>query len=742
LRWEPKVLDFTQSFLDGRAQDPNGPTREELTEGEASVLQEARRILGRCVPPSEESGRETGLVIGYVQSGKTMSFETVISLARDNGFGIVVVLAGTKKNLQEQSEGRLKADLGIDEGENWYFYSNPTKGVASEIADKLSAWRRSPVKKRAVLITVLKWGSHLDNLAALLAEIPLTSIPVLIIDDEGDQASLNTNAAKIRNSKVDASERSRVYEAIAKVRDQAPHHSYLQYTATPQANLLLSQTCLLNPSFAELVSPGPNYTGGRTFFERQSGLTVDIPLKEVPSPSNKLNAAPKSLVRALRFFLLVSAQHSLSKAKGAGKKKDRNRSMMVHPAMQTSSHREYWEWMNRSFKTLRDFVARQYDRNASAVRARFQSEYDSLKETYPDIQPLDDLLAELTETVLDDIKIVQINGTKDAEKKIDWKQHSYWILVGGAKLDRGYTVEGLAITYMPRGLGSSPAADTLQQRARFFGYKKPYLGMCRVFLQADVREAFERYVEHEEFIRSALERNRGKPLRQWRRDFVLSSMLLPTRPNVIGVDARRISTDGWIVPSVLHRDRDAAEANRKLLVDVVERWKREHGEPINASTYSQFKRTKKSSPTHIIEGVPLASVIEDFLLEIQVRDALDVEAHTAAVIGLSELRRRHNDALVDVFLMNELKAQYRTRVAGRGLDSKHPYAPINQYFSQSADVVNDRSMRSSDRISLHLRRFNLGTRERDATSADVKDVTWFALHVPKNLRKDIHVEKR
>jgi hypothetical protein len=374
--------------------------------------------------------------------------------------------------------------------------------------------------------------------------------------------------------------------------------------------------------------------------------------------------------------------------------------------------------------------------------ARFQVEYDSLKKTFPGIRPLEELISELVEVVLDEINIVQVNGTKDAEKKVDWKAHRYWILVGGAKLDRGYTVEGLAISYMPRGLGTSPAADTLQQRARFFGYKKAYLGLCRVFLQSDVRDAFANYVEHEEFVRSALTEHRGKPLKDWRRDFVLSSLLRPTRPNVIGLGARRISTDGWSVPSALQRDVDAAKDNRRLLNVVVAKWEGKHGKPINAAAYAQFKGAKDKSPTFILEGVPLRDVLGDFLLDVQIKDTADAEIHTAALIGLSELLRKNPEALVDVFLINNLKSQYRTRAAGRGLPAKHPYAPVNQYFSQSADVVNDRSMRSSDRVSLQLRRFDLGTRERDPSSADVRDVTWFALHVPKKFQMDLHIETR
>jgi hypothetical protein len=75
LRWYPDVKDATDQFLDSKSLDPNGPSRPDLTSGDDSVLQEAVRILGRCLPPTDPPGKETGIVVGYVQSGKTMSFE-------------------------------------------------------------------------------------------------------------------------------------------------------------------------------------------------------------------------------------------------------------------------------------------------------------------------------------------------------------------------------------------------------------------------------------------------------------------------------------------------------------------------------------------------------------------------------------------------------------------------------------------------------------------------------------------
>ena len=126
LLWYPKEKEFTTAFLTQKSHDPNGPTYKELTEGEDSVLHIAQRILGRCHPPSSPPGKRTGIVVGYVQSGKTMSFETVIALARDNGYGLVILLAGTKNILLDQSEDRLIRDLGIDDGDGgWDDHRHP-----------------------------------------------------------------------------------------------------------------------------------------------------------------------------------------------------------------------------------------------------------------------------------------------------------------------------------------------------------------------------------------------------------------------------------------------------------------------------------------------------------------------------------------------------------------------------------------------------------------------------------------
>ncbi|MBR7970634.1 Z1 domain-containing protein [Burkholderia cenocepacia] len=740
LRWVPEQREFTRSFLESKSRDPNGPSYDDLTQGPKSVLQEAQRILGRCLPPTETGTAETGLVVGYVQSGKTLSFETVIALARDNGYGVVIVLAGTKNNLLDQSEERLKKDFGIDDGDDhWYHLHNPTSTHKAQIETKVAAWKRKPTKK-AILITVLKHGGWLEKLATVLKSVNLVGVPSLIIDDESDQASLNTKAARIKAGLAAITDVSTTYKSILKLRAVLPHHSYLQYTATPQAMLLLAQTDFLNPNFAELVTPGDSYTGGIAFFKGDHRLIVDIPPAQVPTPARALTTPPKTLLEAFRSFLLVAAHHSLTRQRGP-KPKDRNRSMMVHPAVATTSHKQYKAWLDKGRKTLKSTLEKLHASSPAAAEALFKNEYDSLLATFPDIRPLSELVAELVDEVFDELDIVEINGTKDAEEKIKWKTTRYWVLVGGAKLDRGYTVEGLCTTYMPRPLGTSPAADTLQQRARFFGYKAPYLGLCRVYVQATVKAAFTEYIEHEEFVRGALDGNRGKPLSDWRRDFILTELLKPTRANVVGLGTRRIPVNGWLVPAAMQNDDNAADANRKLLAVVVPKWTQTYGKPVNAAT---VLAGMTSSPHDVIEAVPLRAVLADFLLEVRVRDSRDAEEHSAMLIALASMLAADDTLKVDVFLMNRLQlgVGYRTRIAGHGLPATHRYAPINQYFSQSAGIVNDREHCFKDRISLQLRRFDLGTHQRDQSTADVKDVTWFALNVPSKLRKALSIEER
>jgi hypothetical protein len=191
----------------------------------------------------------------------------------------------------------------------------------------------------------------------------------------------------------------------------------------------------------------------------------------------------------------------------------------------------------------------------------------------------------------------------------------------------------------------------------------------------------------------------------------------------------------------LHRDASAVAVNNQLLNEIEQHWSAGFTR-VNASTIPQLAPAKGPSPNDLIEAVPLKKVLDDFLLKVEVKDQRDAEERSAMLVALGSLLASDASLTVDVFLMNNLKAGYRSRVARGGLAASHPSAPINQYFSQSANSVNDRSFFTPDRISLQLRRFDLGHQQRSQASADIKNVPWYALYVPRRLKTDLVVEER
>src|SRR5262249_42263439 len=150
----------------------------------------------------------------------------------------------------------------------------------------------------------------------------------------------------------------------------------------------------------------------------------------------------------------------------------------------------------------------------------FRRAYDELQRTERNLPGFDEIVQKLPRA-LRNTTVIEFN-TRGRPKtpEINWRNAEGWILVGGQAVDRGFTVDSLTVTYMPRGMGTGNA-DTLQQRARFFGYARArgYFGLCRVYLEQAMRTAYEDYVEHEELMRGELRRvaGRGESIRCCRR---------------------------------------------------------------------------------------------------------------------------------------------------------------------------------------------------------------------------------
>jgi hypothetical protein len=332
-RWRPAVGPEALGFLENSVPQ----------DARDAVCSSAVDILGKGVPPTAETGQETGLIVGYVQSGKTMSFETVAALARDNAFPMVIVVTGSSNPLFNQSTGRLRRDLRLDDqnrDRRWIHFRNPDDDDATTvpIRDVLDEWRdlATPNEhKRAILITVLKNHIRLNNLGRLLALLDLRAVPVLIIDDEADQASLNNQVAQ--------GQESTTYRRLMALRQALPNHTYLQYTATPQAPLLINIIDSLSPNFVHVLEAGDQYVGGQEFFGGNQPYIRVIPPQQVPTRNNPLTEPPETLLEALRVFM-VGVAAGLLESGNRG-----NRSMLVHPSHLTAQHEEFVNWVRDVF---------------------------------------------------------------------------------------------------------------------------------------------------------------------------------------------------------------------------------------------------------------------------------------------------------------------------------------------------------------------------------------------------------
>jgi hypothetical protein len=610
-------------------------------ESRATIEQEAVNVLRRCVQPQVPRGHETGLVVGYVQSGKTMSFTTVAALARDNGYQMVIVIAGTSVYLFGQSKQRLTRDLRLEnrtERSPWRHIESPTLAGNADVVirDTLVEWRDPrvpPEERKTLIITVMKHHQHLQNLTDVLdrlsAEFNLEGVPSLIVDDEGDQAGLNTL--------VNQRQESTTYRRLLALKSRLPHHTFLQYTATPQAPLLINIIDVLSPRFAAVLTPGPGYVGGREFFVSGGGLVRTIPVGDIPTANNQLNAPPQSLIQAMQlFFLGVAAGIVADHERG-------QRSMMVHPSHRTIGHHQYFLWVSQvRDEWMRILSLLPSDADRQDLIDQFRVAYQDLSGTVPGL-PSFESLAERLPHALRRTTLREINSVSPRIPVV-WSDTYAWILVGGQALDRGYTVEGLTVTYMPRGVGVG-TADTVQQRARFFGYKERYRGYCRIFLETAVADAFRRYQEHEEDVREELIAHSatGQPLSEWRRQFFLARTLRPTRDNVIDIAYQRVRIgDEWYYPDGPHDSQEALEENRA-------HFSRFRG-MVQFGPYDGLDRRRDSRP-NLIAQVPLQVVHEELLTVYRVPRLEDSQNFVQLLRLIQKRLISHPTDTCSVFLM-------------------------------------------------------------------------------------------
>ncbi|MEB7503961.1 Z1 domain-containing protein [Arthrobacter koreensis] len=573
------------------------------------------QIVSRFADPTwDETYQTKGLVVGHVQSGKTANFTGTVAKAIDAGYRLIIVLTGTLELLRSQTQRRLDKELvgfenivgGIDLTDE-VLARETIDYIANQDADWLDGDKfvkfgydpesvpgvphiirltksTDDYKSLRAGLSTLDYKSHIrnpeqkiyhpDNLwdtpvrlvvikknAAVLRKLikDLKQIrgntqdyPALIIDDEADQAGINTKKPPVKLSKEEQEEenkqtreRTTINKLLSELLGILPRAQYVGYTATPFANVFVDASDVEDiypKDFILSLTPPAAYMGGGSFHDRH---LVHAP-EEVKTPATSNQAAyvrniystpdtPGIRVRemqdALDSFVLSGSIKLWREAKGS-RGNFGHHTMLFHESVKQADHNALADEIHSLWKRSDYLGFDGYDRllklwneDYAVVMRELATRKDSeLPDPKTHLIPssFDDVavyLPEVIKRIEGGVRpIAVVNGDKDSEYTqagADFQKGSVWkILVGGAKLSRGYTIEGLTVTWYSR---RALAADTLMQMGRWFGYRPGYRDLVRLYIGRnvpapdkksqpyDLYEAFESMIGDEEEFRDQLE---------------------------------------------------------------------------------------------------------------------------------------------------------------------------------------------------------------------------------------------
>jgi hypothetical protein len=299
-------------------------------------------------------------------------------------------------------------------------------------------------------------------------------------------------------------------------------------------------------------------------------------------------------------------------------------------------------------------------------------------------------------------------------------------------MDRGVTVEGLTVTYMPRGIGVGNA-DTIQQRARFFGYKRGYLGYCRIYLEQGTLNAFQSYVEHEEDIRQQLEefQDNGRPLNEWKRAFVLDMALSPCRDRVLEFDYMhgRFSND-WVTPRVILGSDAVIQANRDVVAPFIQSL---------AFVHDEGHADRTDVQRHdVCEDFPLRAALEQLLVPLRITGTTDSQRNTGLLVQLRKALEENPEEVCAIYRMSPAARRRRgVDENGEVTNLFQGEAPVQPRERRGEVYPGDRAIRQNDTVTIQIHTLHL-TREDEGRGTErviMQNVPVIAVWVPARLAR-------
>jgi hypothetical protein len=509
--WAPKIID----------------TIDEMT----------AKVLTRIDDPHRK-GRwdRRGLVVGDVQSGKTANYTGLLCKAADAGYKVIVIFAGLHNSLRSQTQQRLDDDfIGFDSGKDEKNYRKSNRiGVGKILnhpvvhyvttSNEGGDFSRAHAKKTGVqlassdpkILIVKKNKSIINNLINWAGRMgiqegqdKIKNIPLLVIDDECDNASINTKIVpRDENGKpIDEYDPTAINRGIRDFLSLFEQKSYVGYTATPFATILIHRQGEhkkigddLFPRDFIINLPKPNnYVGPERVFginedpdigiERSIGYPlyqiIDDYSDIIPDRHKKIldvNTLPDSMKEAIRIFIL-----SCSARRIRGQKTKHN-SMLVHVSRYTNVQKQISELVNEEISTIKNRLkygdGQSSDNLWNQLKELWESNFTPIslemeEENLGEVHNWDDVRTEVIPSI-EKLQVKELNGR--AGDILEYKTYSdagiNVIAIGGDKLSRGLTLEGLTVSYYLR---ASRMYDTLMQMGRWFGFRDGYVDLCRIY---------------------------------------------------------------------------------------------------------------------------------------------------------------------------------------------------------------------------------------------------------------------
>lgn len=490
-------------------------------------------ILDYLHPPHHEKPyKSKGLVIGYVQSGKTSNMMALSTKAVDVGYKIIIILSGTNKILRAQTQRRFDKQILGKEIIQPAYLANPNyeasfddeyfndddydefishenlrdggrvlikrittsrgnglinrKGVSSinfrnNFGGKINSIENLNTND-AYFASIMKNPAGIKKLKDEIIEsgVDINDIPILVIDDESDSASPNVASRKKDNDRI-----SRTNEEIRNLLKELPRAQYVAYTATPYANVFISpnnEDDIFPKDFITTLAPSPGYMGSKDFQDPK--YTRDIWNTGGDYNLETLQEAVDAFVLSGAIKLYRIKNHDLSA------KLSRHHTMLVHESSTNIEHEDMARLIQREIWDKADYEAGVgVDRLKSLFVKDFIPHSKSIETTDEQAKNLPQSFNDLKPYLTEAIDRIRTGGSVYKIVNQEWEdpdfsKESIWkIIIGGNKVSRGYTIEGLTISYYTR---PTTAGDTLQQMARWFGYRKGYKDLVRLYIGRNV----------------------------------------------------------------------------------------------------------------------------------------------------------------------------------------------------------------------------------------------------------------